>query len=107
MTLVVLIITAVMISGYYFLADSYSAVKNIPTSIYVAAIVYILIQLVKRNIRKRMEWFDWFYYIGLLAIALPFLMPSKAWLFNAVVYGTLSLILPPLIELIVFVKRKR
>jgi len=105
-TLIVLIITATIISGYYFQVESYSAVKNIPTSIYIAAIVYIFIQLVKRNIRKRMEWFDWLYYIGLLAIALPFLLPTKQWLFTAVVYGTITLVFPPLIELILFLKGK-
>ncbi len=107
LTAIVLLVIAVLITGYYLFADSYEDLKNVPTSLYISAIVYILIQLVKRSITKKMPWYDWFYYLGLLAIVMPFALPEKDWLFSMVIYGSLSLVLPPLIEILMLVLKKK
>lgn len=106
-TTLVLLAIAVLITGYYLFADSYDDLKNVPTTLYVAAIVYILIQLVKRSITKKMPWYDWFYYLGLAAIILPFALPEKEWLFSMVIYGSLALALPPFIEILSLVLNKK
>lgn len=105
-TTIVLLVIALLIAGYYLFADSHEDLKNVPTTLYVAAIAYILIQLIKRNITKKMPWYDWLYYIGLLAIILPFALPEKEWVFSLAIYGSLALVAPPLFELIQLVTKK-
>ncbi len=95
-----------MITGYYLFADSYDDLKNVPTTLYIAAIVYILIQLIKRNVTKKMPWYDWLYYLGLGAIILPFVLPEKEWMFSLAIYGSIALVVPPLFELIQILRSK-
>lgn len=105
-TAIFLLAIAVLITGYYLFAESFEDLKNVPTTLYVASIVYILIQLIKRNVIKKMPWYDWLYYLGLIAIILPFALPEKEWLFRLTIYGSLALVVPPLLELIQLMTRK-
>lgn len=107
LTSIVLLAIAVLITGYYLFANSYADLKNVPTTLYVAAIVYILIQLIKRNITKKMPWYDWLYYLGLGAIILPFALPEKEWVYSLAIYGSLALVAPPLIEILTLLMKKK
>ncbi|MGM0479115.1 MAG: hypothetical protein ACQERC_07805 [Bacteroidota bacterium] len=106
-TTIALLAIALLIVGYYLFADNYADLKNVPTTLYVAAILYILIQLIKRNITKKMPWYDWLYYLGLIAIVLPFILPEKEWVFSLAIYGSFALIVPPLIELLQLIAKKK
>ena len=106
-TTIALLVIALLIVGYYLFADNYADLKNVPTTLYVAAIVYILIQLIKRNITKKMPWFDWLYYLGLIAIVLPFILPEKEWVFLLAIYGSFALVIHPLVELLQLLSKKK
>jgi hypothetical protein len=58
-------------------------------------------------VNKGVEWYDYTYYLGLVAILLPFIFPANPdWLFTVTRYGTLFLAIPPVVDLIRFSQKK-
>ncbi|MDX1651143.1 MAG: hypothetical protein R3277_01545 [Brumimicrobium sp.] len=101
-----LLVLALIISGtfivyYYWTVSDASQLRDLPMSVLVYIIIYILGQLLKRYVKKNIKWYDWVYYLGLIAIVLPII--SETFLKDNILaitkYGALFLLIPPLIEL--------
>lgn len=106
MLLVLIPVSGFIAYHYWFVFDK-AQLRELPTLIWSGLIVYILIQLIKRMIIKKMEWFDYSYYIALIAILLPFVVPGNPeWLLTITRYGVLFLFISPLIELFKFAQKK-
>jgi len=90
------------------LASEISDLRALPTSFLIVVVVYILAQLIKKFVQKKMPWYNWLYYIGLAAIVvpLPFFSVQGTWVFSVTRYGSLFLLLPPTIELLFLIKNK-
>ena len=108
--IVALLASSAYVVLYYWTVDGNAEkLRELPTTLLSAIIVYIALQLLKRFIKKKIEWFDWFYYIGLIAVLLPLMLvtASSDWIFDITQYGSLFLVLPPLIELLQFIAAKK
>lgn len=107
--IIVLLATSAYIVVYYFNVRDISQLRDLPSVLLSAIVIYIVIQLVKRFIKKKVEWFDWLYYIGLVAILLPLMMfsASETWIFDLTKYGSLFLLFPPIIELLKLIASKK
>ncbi|HZH85974.1 MAG TPA: hypothetical protein VFD77_01570 [Brumimicrobium sp.] len=106
--LVILMASALYVFSYYMLANEITALRSLPTSFLIAVIAYILAQLVKRFVQKKMPWYNWLYYLGLIAIIIPLPLFSVQgnWVFSVTRYGSLFLLIPPLIEFLILIKSK-
>ena len=106
--LVVLIISALYVVGYYMLANEITELRSLPTSFLIAIIAYILAQIIKRFVQKKMPWYNWIYYLGLIAVIIPLPLFSVQgnWVFSVTRWGSLFLLVPPLIEFIIMIKSK-
>lgn len=93
---------------YYWTNVSYEGLRQLPTLLWSSIIIYILIQLIKRFTTKKVEWYEYTYYLGLAAILIPFIIPGNPdWLFTITRFGTLFLAFPPVVELIRYSRGKR
>lgn len=100
-TLLVLSVGIVALSAYF---TGYLQMPVVPSWVFVLALVYIALQLLKGMIvpgsGKRT---DWIYYIGLIMLAFPPFMQDPAtilpyrWL---LVFGVASMIIPALLDLL-------
>lgn len=90
------------------LADQIIELRTLPTGFLIAVIVYILTQLIKRYLQKKMPWYNWLYYLGLIAVVLPLPLFSVQgdWIFSVTRWGSLFLVIPPLIEIIALSRMK-
>ncbi|RYM32385.1 hypothetical protein ERX46_13970 [Brumimicrobium glaciale] len=106
--LVVLMASALYVFVYYMLADEILDLRTLPTGFLIAVIVYILAQLIKRFLQKKMPWYNWLYYLGLIAVIVPLPLFSVQgnWVFSVTRWGSLFLLIPPLIEFLILVKSK-
>ncbi|PKR80053.1 hypothetical protein CW751_11850 [Brumimicrobium salinarum] len=106
--LIVLILTSAYVFIYYLMADSIGELRTLPTSFLIAIVFYILAQLIKRFLQKKMPWYNWLYYLGLLAVIIPLPLFSVQgnWVFSLTRYGSLFLMLPPVIELVLLIRKK-
>ena len=81
--------------------------KFVPMKIMIFAFCYILLQIIKRFIFRKQNWWDWLYYIGLLAIVIPSYLATdsnySAMLLFAQV-GTCFLIIPLIFDIIGLVR---
>lgn len=104
--LVMLIASALFIFIYYMSANQILELRTLPTSFLIAVIVYILVQLIKRFVQKKMPWYNWLYYLGLIAIIIPLPLFSVQgnWVFSVTRWGSLFLLIPPLIEFLVLLR---
>jgi len=99
-SLVGLILSSMIIMYYWSIIDLIQLIK-VPMQVMILVLIYIGLQLLKRNLVKQQNWWDWLYYIGLFAIALPifFASPSN---FELVLkfsqFGVLFLAIPIFIE---------
>ena len=91
------------------MADQIIELRTLPTSFLMAVIVYILTQLIKRYLQKKMPWYNWLYYLGLVAVVIPLPLFSVQgdWVFSVTRWGSLFLLIPPLVEIIVLSKSKQ
>lgn len=106
--LIALIILGLYVFGYYIFANDINQLRVLPISFLVVVILYILIQLIKRFLQKEVSWYNWLYYVGLVAVVIPlplFSLPND-WIFTATRFGSLFLLIPPVIELINLIKEK-
>ena len=73
--LITLMLLSLGVSGviiYYFWTHSdYNSMKNIPVYVMLLALGYIMIQIARRYITKKQNWWDWIYYAGLAAMMIP------------------------------------
>ena len=106
--LVILIASGLYVFIYYLIADQIYELRSLPTGFLIAVIVYILTQLIKRYFQKKMPLYNWLYYLGLIAVVIPLPLFSVQgdWVFSVTRWGSLFLIIPPVIELIVMWKSK-
>jgi hypothetical protein len=103
-----LVIVGFLINYYYWSNDSLNSMKHVPLYVMILAFVYILLQILKRYISKKQNWWDWGYYIGLIAVMLPTLLINEenTNFFNIVCnYGVLFLLLPVVKDAINTLKR--
>jgi hypothetical protein len=92
---------AYSICEYFWASETLSELQRIPLLILIYAVLYIGLQLLTRKLSEVKNWWDWVYYVGLLAIMIPtFLATEKNQnIFNIVSdYGTICLILPVLVD---------
>ena len=106
--LVVLIASALYVFVYYMLANEILDLRTLPTNFLIAVVVYIFAQIVKRFLQKKMPWYNWLYYLGLIAVVVPLPLFSVQgnWVFSVTRWGSLFLLIPPLIEFLILLKSK-
>ena len=80
--LIILLPISAYVLMYYWTNSSSEGLRVLPTLIWSSIIVYIVIQLIKRLITKRVEWYEYTYYLGLSAILIPFVI-LKLIVFNS------------------------
>ena len=100
--LTILILISIYVLYYYWTIKEIIELTELPSELLTALVSYIGIQLIKRFMSKKIAWYDWFYYFGLLAVLFPLIplpVPSD-WLFVITKYGALFLLIPPLFETI-------
>lgn len=100
--IIVLLLTSSYVVFYYWSASELEDLRNLPSILLTAIVIYIAVQLIKRFVRKKVAWYDWFYYLGLVAVLLPLMTFSASgdWVFDVTKYGSLFLVFPPLVELL-------
>jgi hypothetical protein len=105
---IVLLICAVLINYYYWTVSDIDELRYLPPYLLTGLIVYIGTQLLKRYLKKKIAWYDWLYYVGLIAVVLPLLafFGTGDWLFAITSYGVLFFLVSPLIELIQILRAK-
>lgn len=82
---------------YYWSNDSLESITQIPIYVMIMALCYIFVQIARRYFFKKQNWWDWLYYIGLIAMMLPTVVadPSNMPFMRILTdYGTLFLIVP-------------
>lgn len=104
----VLLICAVLINYYYWTVSDIDELRYLPPYLLTGLIVYIGAQLLKRYLKKKIAWYDWLYYGGLIAIVLPLLafFGAGEWMFSITSYGALFFLVSPLIESIQMLRAK-
>lgn len=108
--LVAMLVCAGIVVNYYWQHSELQAIKEIPMFIMVVTLIYILVQILKRSIYKDQRWYDWLYYIGLIAMMLPTVLVTEGNLsmFNVITDTcTLFLIVPIILEGKVLVNGKK
>lgn len=102
---IVLLLLSTLISGavitYYWVHESVEASRTLP--MYVVGLIfgYVLVQMAKRQLFTRRNWWDWLYYLGLLSVVLPtfFMTTRNASLFHIVTdFGVFFLLIPVFLD---------
>lgn len=96
-----LLILGGIITYYYWSHESLESLLYVPIYIMILALVYILLQIAKRYLYKEYNWWDWLYYVGLLAMMLPTLFASEESLSTYNLFtdiGVLFLIIPIVLD---------
>lgn len=105
-----IILLGVWISIYFWSNDSFERIKYLPISILISTVVYILIQIGKRYLFHKQNWWDWLYYIGLIGMMLGmfFATPENIKILNVITDWLISfLIIPGLIDLFNIIQPKK
>lgn len=105
----VLIVSAVFIIIYYMLAKTMDDLRNLPAYFLLVVVAYIGAQLIKQLIHKKRPWYNWLYYLGLIAIVVPlplFSVESES-VFTITRVGAFFLLIPPIIELYLLSKNRK
>lgn len=102
------LVVAVYIVNYYLQAVGLEELRQLPLDVYICVGIFVALQLIKRFVFKRMFWFDWLYYFGLIAILLPALLKFEqgAWLQDVADFGSMFLVVSPLAGLITLLLKK-
>jgi hypothetical protein len=104
---IILLALSLFIAYHYWFVLSVSQLRDIPTLVMSSLILYIVLQLIKRMLVKKMEWYEYSYYLGLIGVLLPFIVPGNSdWMLSLSRYGVLFLFVPPIGELILFSRKK-
>lgn len=99
---IILLLTSIYVVFYYWSVSEIEDLRSLPSILLTAIVIYIAVQLIKRFVRKKIAWYDWFYYVGLVAVLLPLMTftASGDWIFDVTKYGSFFLVFPPLVELL-------
>ena len=92
---------AAVIIGYYWTATKLPDIYSVPIFVLATSLVYIGLQLLKRIVLKIQNWWDWTYYIGLVAIVAPVLLANESnqlYFHLLTDYGTFFLLLPAVLD---------
>lgn len=87
--------------AYYWINDSWEARVALPMPLLIPVFGYILIQILKRYLFARKNWWDWLYYLGLFAVVLPtYFMdtPNQEYFHWITDFGSFFLIVPILMD---------
>lgn len=100
LSIVLSLVCGGIVVSYYWSTDEFYDIRNVSIVALSALVIYVVLQLVKRFLTKEMESYQWLYYIGLAAVVIPvFLKTSESQLLHTLTdYGTLFLLVPPLID---------
>lgn len=103
------LLCSLYIVNYYISAELLSDIRMLPIGMLVAISIYIALQLIKRFLLKKMYWFDWLYYLGLVSILIPMLLKHEQgeWLKDVCDFGSLFLAISPLFGAIVLLLRPK
>ncbi|MDX2362673.1 MAG: hypothetical protein QNK23_17825 [Crocinitomicaceae bacterium] len=99
--LVISLVLAVLIILYYWTNSSFESMKYVPLYVMMMSFGYVLAQIIKRYVVRKQYWWDWLYYIGLIAIVVPTFFASTdnfttlGWMTDV---GTLFLIVPLILD---------
>lgn len=99
--LVVSLATGAVITSYYWMHSNLEDIVYVPLYIMILSFVYILAQILKRSILKKQYWWDWLYYIGLIAMVVPTFLGKEStatWWHLITDIGTLFLIVPVVLD---------
>ena len=106
--LLVLIAAGTFVFGYYITASEPSDYQNLSLTFLLIVMLYIAGQLTKRFLQEKAPWYGWLYYIGLISVVAP--LPLIGLMDDTIIkvtrFGSLFLILPPLIEFVLLVRKK-
>lgn len=90
-----------LIIGYYWMVRDLQGITKLPIPILIITLLYIVLQILKRNALKVQNWWDWTYYIGLISILIPIVLgDAKNEVFYHLLtdYGTFFLVFPILLD---------
>lgn len=106
---VILLLTSLYVVFYYWSASEIEDLRSLSSVLLTAIVIYIAVQLIKRFVRKKIAWYDWFYYVGLVAVLLPLMTftASGNWIFDVTKYGSFFLVFPPFVELLELIGTKK
>lgn len=95
------LVSGVWVLVYYWSNSGLDALKYVRFDVMIAAFAYTMVQIIKRNLLKDQQWWNWLYYPGLLSILLPisFVTESNLATFEYLPkFGVLFLILPIILD---------
>jgi uncharacterized membrane protein HdeD (DUF308 family) len=107
--LILSLVVGALVIMYYWSVVDVDGILMLPMYVVILSFVYVLLQILKRYLFKRKNWWDWLYYIGLIAIVLPtfFVNETNAATYHLLTdYGTFFLIIPILLDGAQLVKNK-
>ncbi len=90
-----------LIIAYYWNVEAWRDMETVPLYVMIFALAYILTQIGRRYLSSSKKWWDWFYYIALIAMILPifFGTPEHQTLFNYITdFGTIFFVIPTLLD---------
>lgn len=99
--LIGMVACATVIIGYYWTATNLVDIYSLPIFVLATSLVYIGLQLLKRIVLKIQNWWDWTYYLGLVAIVAPVLLANESnqlYFHLLTDYGTFFLLLPVILD---------
>ncbi len=99
--LIGMIACATVIIGYYWTVTELTDIYSVPVFVLATSLVYIGLQLIKRIVLKIQNWWDWTYYLGLIAIVAPVLLANESnqiYFHLLTDYGTFFLLLPVILD---------
>lgn len=89
------------INYYYWSVGDYLEMIHLPPYLLVLAVIYILLQIGKRYVFQKQNWWNWLYYVGFISMMLPTLLANQnnELLFNFITdFGTLFLFIPLVLD---------
>lgn len=95
-----MLICSVAIQGYYWNAETFESIHELPGWVMILALLYVVQNTIKKRLSPGFQWVELLSYAGLLAMILPVLQTDGtaeywAWVTDL---GTLLLVMPVLIE---------
>lgn len=109
MLLLILLVASGWVINYYWNVQTLDAIRVLPKQIMIACLVYVLVQILKLFVQKKRHWWDWLYYIGLIAAMLPtfFVSSESEDFFHALTdFGTPFLFIPIVLDLYTLIRQK-
>lgn len=103
------LIVGFVIVSYYWEITIFAQILHPPFWLWVVALGYILLQIVRRKISRDRRWWDWLYYIGLSVMVLPVFFGNEengAFFIGMARWGSFAFLAPVLLYGSLMIKRK-